>query len=205
VDVVVSNCVLNLVPEEHKSRLIREMFRVLEPGGRIALSDIVSDEDVPEELKADPDLWSGCVSGAFRESVLLRELERAGFFGIALDSWTEEPYRTVRGIEFRSVTVTARKGKEGPCFEANQAVIYRGPWRKVEDDDGHVLMRGERTAVCAKTFRLLTAEPYARDVIPIPPRVELPEAERQPFDCSRTTPRHPRETKGQAYAVTSEG
>ena len=205
VDVVVSNCVLNLVPEEDKSQLIREIFRVLKPGGRIAISDIVSDEDVPEDLKADPDLWSACVSGAFQEGKLLRELERAGFYGIALDTWTEEPYRTVRGIEFRSVTVTARKGKEGPCFESNQAVIYRGPWKRVEDDDGHVLLRGERTAVCAKTFRLLTAEPYAGQIVPIEPRVPVLEAERAPFDCSRTTPRHPRETKGQAYTVTSEG
>ncbi len=205
IDVVVSNCVLNLVPEADKSRLICEIFRVLKTGGRIALSDIVSDEDVPEDLKADPELWSSCVSGAFHESGLLHELERAGFFGIALDTWTVEPYRTVRGIEFRSVTVTARKGKEGPCYEANQAVMYRGPWKQVEDDDGHVLRRGARTAVCAKTYRILAAEPYVGQMIAVPPRTEIPESERQPFDCARTSPRHPRETKGLNYAATNEG
>ena len=202
VDVVVSNCVLNLVRPGDKSKLVREIFRVLRVGGRIALSDIVSDEPVPAELMADPELWSGCVSGAFQEGELLRELEEAGFHGIALEEWCEEPFRVVQGIEFRSVTVTARKGKEGPCAEANEAVIYRGPWKQVLDDDGHWLRRGERAAVCAKTFRLLTSEPYAGQVIPVPPRTPVPEAERAPFDCSRTAPRHPRETKGQGYALT---
>ncbi|MGI9591723.1 MAG: methyltransferase domain-containing protein [Myxococcota bacterium] len=72
VDLVVSNCVLNLVRPEDKSQLIGEIFRVLRRGGRIAISDIVSDEVVPETLRDDPELWSGCVSGAFHEPELLR-------------------------------------------------------------------------------------------------------------------------------------
>jgi SAM-dependent methyltransferase len=204
VDVVISNCVLNLVRSEDKPRLIREIFRVLKRGGRIAISDIVSDERVPQELQGDPELWSGCISGAFHEEELLRELEAAGFYGIAIAEWAAEPFRTVQGIEFRSVTVTAYKGKEGPCFEANQAVVYRGPWKQVEDDDGHVLRRGERVAVCAKTFDILTAGPYAGQVVPIEPLESIPEAERGLFDCSRTHQRHPRETKGLEYDATTE-
>ena len=204
VDVIVSNCVLNLVHADDRAQLIREIFRVLRPGGRIAISDIVSDEPVPDELRADPELWSGCVSGAFVESELLAALEAAGFYGIALDQWAEETFRVVQGIEFRSVTVTARKGKEGPCFEANQAVIYRGPWSQVQDDDGHLLRRGERTAVCAKTYRLLTADPYHEQVIAVPPRIEIPETERRPFDCARTLPRTPAETKGQGNDASLE-
>ena len=72
VDLVVSNCVLNLVREADKGNLIEEIFRVLKPGGRIAISDIVSDEVVPERLRQDPELWSGCISGAFQEQELLR-------------------------------------------------------------------------------------------------------------------------------------
>ena len=204
VDIAISNCVVNLVRPAEKPRLIRELLRVLKTGGRIAISDIVSDEPVPETLQADSELWSGCVSGAFHEEELLRELEEAGFYGIAVDQWSEEPFRVVEGIEFRSVTVTAKKGKQGPCLEAGHAVIYRGPWKQVEDDDGHVLRRGERSAVCAKSYDTLTAEPYADHVIPVPPRVEIPESERQPFDCAREAPRHPRETKGEGYRVTSE-
>ncbi len=205
VDLVISNCVLNLVRASDKSELVREIFRVLKVGGRIAISDIVSDEAVPAELQADPELWSGCISGAFQEQEILRELEAAGFHGIAIDQWVEAPFRVVDGIEFRAVTITAHKGKQGPCFEANQAVIYRGPWRQVQDDDGHVLRRGERAAVCAKTFRLLSSAPYAAEIIPVPPRAPVPEAERTLFDCSRTAPRHPRESKGFEYRATTEG
>jgi arsenite methyltransferase len=202
VDLVVSNCVLNLVREARKRRLVREIFRVLRAGGRIAISDIVCDEPVPERLRSDPALWSGCVSGAFREDELLRELEEAGFHGIRIETWAEAPFAVVEGIEFRAVTVTAHKGKQGPCVEGNQAVIYRGPWRRVEDDDGHALVRGERTAVCEKTYRLLTSAPYAHEVIPVPPRVPVPEAERTAFDCLRTSRRDPRESKGEAWRET---
>jgi SAM-dependent methyltransferase len=203
VDLVVSNCVLNLVRAEQKEQLIGEIFRVLRRGGRIAISDIVSDEPVPEALRNDPVLWSGCVSGAFQESELLQVLERAGFYGIAVDVWNEEPFQVVDGIEFRSVTVTATRGKEGPCYEANQPVIYRGPWSEVKDDDGHVLRRGERVAVCAKTYEILTRDPYGGCVIPVPGRTPIPEAERALFDCSRAALRDPRETKGEAYRLTT--
>jgi ubiquinone/menaquinone biosynthesis C-methylase UbiE len=204
VDLVVSNCVLNLVRESDKQQLVREIFRVLTVGGRIAISDIVSDEPVPQRLKDDAELWSGCISGAFHELELLRELEAAGFHGIAVDQWEHEPFAVVEGIEFRSVTITAHKGKQGPCYEANQAVIYAGPWKRVEDDDGHVLLRGERTAVCAKTFHILTSTPYATETIAIEPRCPIPEDERKGFDCQRTTPRSPSETKGLEYRETRE-
>jgi arsenite methyltransferase len=202
VDLVISNCVLNLVRGEDKSRLVREIFRVLKVGGRIAISDIVSDEPVPEHLKANRELWSGCISGAFQESKLLRELEAAGFLGIRIETWEEKPFAVVEGIEFRSITVTAHKGKHGPRYETNQAVVYRGPWRCVEDDDGHVFVRGERTAVCEKTFRLLTSIPYGRETIPVPSRVAVADAERRTFDGAHPHLRNPRETKGEAYRET---
>ena len=72
VDLVVSNCVLNLVDAVEKDQLIHEIFRVLKPGGRVAISDIVSDEEVPEHLYQDPDLWSGCISGAFQEYAFIK-------------------------------------------------------------------------------------------------------------------------------------
>ena len=98
VDVVVSNCVLNLVQPGDKPRLIREIFRVLKRNGRIAISDIVSDEVVPPELQNDAELWSGCVSGAFQEGEILRALEDAGFHGISIDKWDPKPFRVVNGI-----------------------------------------------------------------------------------------------------------
>jgi ubiquinone/menaquinone biosynthesis C-methylase UbiE len=204
IDIVVSNCVLNLVREEDKQQLIEEIFRVLDVGGRIAISDIVSDEEVPEDMKTDPVLWSGCISGAFYEKDLLEKLERVGFYGIEIDKWEEEPFAVIDGIEFRSVTVTAIKGKEGPCLEANEAVIYKGPWKQVVDDDGHTLVRGERTAVCAKTYKIYNQAPYKDQMIPIPSRVEVPEEGRAEFDCCRPHTRDPRETKGADYNETKE-
>jgi ubiquinone/menaquinone biosynthesis C-methylase UbiE len=202
IDVVLSNCVLNLVHPEDKEQLFREMFRVVRRGGRVAISDIVSDEDVPAELQNDPELWSGCIAGAYREDEFLDAFDRAGFHGMAIVKRDEKPWRTIQGIEFRSVTVVAYKGKQGPCWERNQAVIYRGPWRKVFDDDGHVLDRGRRMAVCDKSFQLYNREPYARDIIGIEPVQSIPLEEAPPFDCKRTALRDPRETKGLDYAAT---
>ena len=204
VDCVVSNCVLNLVRPEDRRQLFSEIFRVLRLGGRAAISDIVCDEDVPETLRADPELWSGCVSGAFREDHFLEAFEEAGFYGIQIAKRESAPWRTVDGIEFRSLTVVAHKGKQGPCLERNQAVVYRGPFKKVEDDDDHVYSRGERMAVCDKTFRLLQKKPYAGRFEFIEPREAVPLQMAKRFDCRRSQHRHPRETKGQQYDATTE-
>ncbi len=202
VDLVVSNCVLNLVRDEDKQQLIRELYRVLRVGGRMAISDIVCDEDVPRNLKEDPQLWSGCISGAFREDFFLEALEEAKFYGIAIDRWEAKPFRTIDGIEFRAVTVVAYKGKEGPCLERNQAVIYKGPWKKVYDDDGHVLERGRRMAVCDKTFKIYSRPPYRDQFVFIEPSQEIPLEEARAFDCRGRAYRHPQETKGRDYRVT---
>jgi ubiquinone/menaquinone biosynthesis C-methylase UbiE len=203
VDVVVSNCVLNLVDPRDKRTLFAEIFRVLRKGGRAVISDIVSDEDVPEALQSDSELWSGCISGALREDRFLKAFEEAGFYGIRLLQRDPQPWRTVHGLEFRAVTVEAYKGKQGECFEHNQAVIYRGPFREVLDDDGHQLRRGERVAVCDKTFQLYRKAPYVDHFEFIEPRVPVNPEEASPFDCSRTALRHPRESKGLDYDVTT--
>jgi arsenite methyltransferase len=202
IDVIVSNCVLNLVRAQDKQQLFAEMYRVLKRGGRIAISDIVSDEAVPEHLAKDPDLWSACVSGAFQEEEFLLAFEEAKFHGIHIEELNSEAYQTVEGVEFRAVTVTAYKGKEGPCIERNHAVIYRGPWKQVADDDGHTLERGARMAVCDKTFKLYSQAPYAGQFILVPPRQEVALENAGVFDCARDHKRHPRETKGMEYNVT---
>ena len=79
VDVVVSNCVLNLVDPSLKPQLFHEIFRVLRNGGRAVISDIVCDEEVPLALQNDPTLWSGCISGALTEYGFLKAFEDAGF------------------------------------------------------------------------------------------------------------------------------
>jgi len=204
IDVVVSNCVLNLVEPEQKPKLFSEIFRVLKKNGRAVISDIVSDEPVPEAMRKDAHLWSGCISGALTEEGFLKAFEAAGFYGVELVKFETKPWQTVEGIEFRSVTVQAFKGKQGPCFEHNQAVVYQGPFKSVKDDDGHRFDRGVRTAVCDKTFKLLQSSPYAKHFAPIEPLTEIQPKDAKPFKCSGTTRRHPKETKGQDYSVTTE-
>jgi arsenite methyltransferase len=204
VDCVVSNCVLNLVRSQDRRQLFAEVFRVLRRGGRAAISDIVSDEDVPEHLQHDPTLWSGCLSGAFREDQFLHAFEEAGFHGIEIVTRQRDPWQTVEGIEFRSITVLAHKGKQGPCLDRNQAVIYRGPFTRVEDDDGHVYFRGERMAVCDKTFQLLQHEPYSGCFDAVEPREAVSLEAASPFDCRRGNRRDPRETKGERYDLTTD-
>ena len=109
VDVIVSNCVLNLVPHGYRSQLYDEMHRVLRPSGRAVVSDIVSNEDVPAALQDDPELWSGCVSGALREDRFMAAFEDAEFDSIQVLSRACKPWRVVEGIEFRSVTVEATR------------------------------------------------------------------------------------------------
>ncbi len=105
------------------------------------------------------------------------------------------------------MTLRAFKGKEGPCLERNQAVVYKGPWKQVRDDDGHLLHRGQRTAVCDKTYGILTdpAGPYAGRIIAVPPRKEVPLEGAPRFDCRATAVRSPRQTKGLEYRETRAG
>lgn len=204
VDVIVSNCVLNLVSDTKKKQLFAEMFRVLKVGGRVAVSDIISDEDSPEALKQDARLWSGCISGALTELGFVTALEEAGFHGITLDKFEAEPWQIVEGIEYRSATYLAYKGKQGECLEKNQAVIYKGPWRQVQDDDGHVFMRGERSAVCEKTFKLMQREPYADMFFSIEPSVAITDRIEWPTEDCGVRRRDPQETKQGAPKLTTD-
>ena len=130
--------------------------------------------------------------------------EEAGFYGVEILNYHNNPWQVIDGIEFRSLTVRAYKGKEEPCLERKQAVIYKGPWRKVVDDDGHTFHRGQRMAVCDKTFNIMTHPegPYGDQIIPILPQEDIPLDSALLFDCRRHTQRHPHEMKGLEYRET---
>ncbi len=196
VDLVVSNCVLNLVHDQDKEQLIQEIFRVVKPGGCVAISDIVSDETVPEHLKQDSQLWSGCISGALQEHDFLQAFIDAGFIAVNYDKWEGEPWQTVEQIEFRSVTITAVKPQDEPCLDKGHAVIYRGPFSEVYDDEGHVYYRGQRMAVCERSYRLLTGETYGNQFIGIAP---VKEHKPNPWCCQPGTLRSAAETKGSVH------
>jgi arsenite methyltransferase len=164
IDVVLSNCVLNLVQPADRHQLFAELFRVLKPGGRAVISDIVSSAEVPPHLQQDPKLWSGCISGAFEELAFARAFEQAGFGGLEIVERQSAPWTVVEEIEFRSVTVQAYKPVPAPRGAQPGVVIYRGPWRSVVDDGGIELRRGEPTEVPAATRHQLAREPFASHV-----------------------------------------
>jgi arsenite methyltransferase len=83
VDVIISNCVINLSAD--KDRVLAEAFRVLRPGGRLAVSDVVVRGDVPEQVKRSMELWVGCIAGALKDSEYIQKLASAGFEAIGVE------------------------------------------------------------------------------------------------------------------------
>ena len=155
IDLIISNCVLNLVADHEKQQLISEIFRVLKPGGRVAISDIVSNKPIPQSMKNDPALWSGCISGAFREDEFLNEFSAAGFGAVCYDKWDAEPWQVVKGIEFRAVTLTAVKPVSDDRQADDKTIVYRGPFAAVVDDEGKIYTRGQRVDVSAAAHSML--------------------------------------------------
>src|SRR3990170_7911245 len=102
VDVIISNCVINLSAD--KDRVLAEAFRVLRPGGRFAVSDVVSRGEIPDEIRRNLELWTGCIAGALDESDYLGKLQAAGFVDASI-----EPTRVYGDGRFFGAFVRARK------------------------------------------------------------------------------------------------
>jgi len=112
VDVIISNCVINLSGD--KDRVLAEAFRVLKPGGRFAVSDVVVRGEVPSDIRKSMELWVGCIAGALREDEYREKLARAGFESIDV-----EPTRIYKTEEARDFLVAAGLDPEtaGPQIE----------------------------------------------------------------------------------------
>jgi arsenite methyltransferase len=109
VDVVISNCVINLSPD--KPQVLREVFRVLKPGGRLAVSDIVLNGELSEEVQNNPEAWSACISGAIQAEEYARQLGEAGFIEVEvtpLGAFEEAAPLVAAGMPY-SALVTAIK------------------------------------------------------------------------------------------------
>ena len=111
VDVIVSNCVINLSAD--KQQVLKEAFRVLKPGGRFAVSDVVVRGDVPPAIRRNIELWVGCVAGAMEEQEYIDKLQRAGFTDIGVEPWriykTEEARAFIEqgGLDYETVAAQA--------------------------------------------------------------------------------------------------
>jgi ubiquinone/menaquinone biosynthesis C-methylase UbiE len=119
VDVIVSNCVINLSAD--KQQVLKEAYRVLKPGGRFAVSDVVVRGEVPEAIRRNMELWVGCVAGAMEEGEYVDKLRRAGFSDIGVEPWriykTEEARTFIEdaGLSFEDVSAQA-EGKFMSAF-----------------------------------------------------------------------------------------
>lgn len=194
IDVVVMNLVVNCLAPAEAEQALLEAFRVLRRQGTLLMSVVLADEAV-----------AGGAAGSARahdavhfpvEMELFGALERAGYHGMRILNEERSVVARHGRAELAVFVIEARKGKQGPCLEQGHAVMLRGPWSEAYDDDGHRYVRGERTAVCAKTYALLMSEPYRGMFIGIPahhaPALEHAGA----FDCATPRIRHPGVTKG---------
>lgn len=100
IDVIISNCVINLSPD--KDRAFKEMFRVLRGGGRLAITDIAVRGEIPPEIRASFELWTGCIAGALEQDEYRAGLERAGFEQVAI-----EPVRVYSALEVEGLLAQA--------------------------------------------------------------------------------------------------
>jgi len=110
VDVVMSNCVINLAPD--KAKVFREAYRVLRPGGRVSISDIVADRVLSDEMRNDLNAWAGCIAGALEQRQYLRIIKEAGFADLQVLSSREfyvEDSNNKEIAKLSSITVRAEK------------------------------------------------------------------------------------------------
>jgi 7,8-dihydro-6-hydroxymethylpterin dimethyltransferase len=157
VDLVTSNCVVNLSPD--KPRVFEEIWRVLKDHGRVVISDIVSETDVPPHLKVNAQLWGECLVGALTQEQFLAALERAGFYGLEVLKKTY--WKDVEGHPFFSVTVRGYKfEKTAGCVFKGHRAVYLGPGKALVDEEGHLFPRNVAYEVCTDTVAKLSNAPY---------------------------------------------
>jgi len=147
VDVILSNCVMNL--STHKRRTFREILRVLAPGGRLVISDVVCDTEPDAAIRNDEVLRGECIAGALTQRDLIGLLEETGFTGIRL--LKRFPYRVVQGHPFFSLTFEAYK----PTIDTTVKVIYRGPFASVTTASGITLWCGQTQTINRSEAELL--------------------------------------------------
>lgn len=157
VDLITSNCVINLSPDKRK--VFKEMLRVLKDHGRIVVSDIISSQKIPQTLKDNEELLGECIAGALTEEQFLSYLEQVGFYGIEVLGKTY--WKTIENIDFCSITVRAYKfEKTSGCIFIGQHAVYNGPFKVIIDEEGHVFPRNQGIEVCTDTAQKLSEAPY---------------------------------------------
>lgn len=195
VDTVILDLTLNRLTQAGAEQCIAETFRVLKRGGRLLLTAILADVQVSSEFLTKPGRPQ-LLDWFPTEVAVSSMLEDAGFYGTSYLWSSSNTWELSETAELRYFILDAFKGKQGPCVDQGHAVIFKGPWKEAVDDDGHRYVRGERTAVCEKTFQILTRDPYREFFIGLPCRAAPSLADAPSFDCTTPRLRDPFVTRG---------
>jgi arsenite methyltransferase len=156
VDLVISNCVINLAPD--KRSVFREMYRVIRPGGRFTISDIVADRPIPNYLLHDTARWGDCLSGALPAWDYLGGLVEAGFLGVHQVAF--RPWQVIDGIHFFSLTLTGYTLPPADASGVEGFATLLGPFSRVVDELGQAYRRGVPEPVSAKSAAMLRLPPF---------------------------------------------
>jgi len=166
VDLIISNCVINLAPDKRK--VFREMYRVLKPGGRFTISDIVSDQVVPQYLVHDSAKWGDCLSGALQVQDYIGGMVDAGFR--AVHQIKSSAWQSIDGVHFLSVTLT---GYKLPAAVEKAAPLFAtlcGPFSTVTDELGQQYTRGSHSPSMRSAHNSCEVRRYARSSSSVRPR-----------------------------------
>ena len=178
-DLVTSNCVINLSVNKHA--VFEEILRVLKPGGRFVISDIISEKEVPEEMKNHKELWGECISGALTLSSFIDSARQSGFQGLQVSK--DYLWKVVEGIKFYSYTIEGHKisaSKEPSCCKSLNA-MYSGPFESVTVG-GNTYPAGADVDIDEATAEILGSPPFADLFILTDPELEAP-AEKDSASC----------------------
>ncbi len=171
VDLVTSNCVINLSTQ--KKEVFKEIFRILKPGGRFVIADIISDKQVPEEMRKNQELWGECVSGALTLAEFQEVAQSSEFAGITLTY--DYLWKEVEGIKFYSYILKGYKPDvpEGASCCKSVMAIYAGPYESVTFED-QTFLKGVPVEVDEIDASYLSMPPYAGNFHFYDPETEEP-------------------------------
>jgi len=173
VDVVAQNCLFNIFEPQDLNTALKEVHRVLKPGGRLLMSDPIATRPIPEKLRQDERLRAMCLSGALTYNEYMNLLVEAGFGQIEVRA--RRPYRLLDTATYGlskdlqldsldSVAFKTRIPEDGACIFTGKTAIYRGSQDIWNDGNGHTFQKGVPLGVCDKTARQLSMQ-YPKTII----------------------------------------
>jgi len=166
IDVAAQNCLFNIFKIEDLKLALKEMYRVLKPGGRLVMSDPICEDEMSDELRNDDKLRALCLSGSIPMKDYIQALTDVGFATIEIRAkrpyrmLTPKHYNTDKNIFIESIEVCAIKDPmqdDGPCVFTGKTAIYYGDDDMLDDKKGHVMLQNQPLAICDKTAAALAS------------------------------------------------